>query len=662
MFRGLLLALMLWAASGAAAGNPAQGSDNPVLAFNLAPPLDWVPGMQFLDLMKTARPWKGHGAKERGTLSVDDLRAAGYIDAAGWVTAIPPEVRSVGTVFSWGPDDPGMQSYRPGRYLIRYRGTGDIVLKGDAEVISARPGEILFENRDGKGWRLEIERTDPARSGDYIRDISIVAEKHLDLHAAGALFNPDWLRLIQDARVLRFMDWTRTNHPAAMTWADRPAPIGPFDGRGHPVEYMVQLANEVGADPWFTMPHLVDAEYIRGFAEYVHANLDPRLVARVEWSNEIWNWSFPQAHWLLERSKAEWGIEARRDYAAKMAVQTALIWRDVFRDAPQRLRTVLGTHAVASGFSESLLRAQKWREQEPEAFVPPAEAFDELAVTTYFGNNLAQRADGRAALLRAIQTPGTDVNAWLAGQMTDPGFDRSIPAIADFLAKQKAVAEAHGLDLVLYEGGQHVHHSLKAKAKGATEATPEADLEAVHAALADFVQSPEMADLYVRLWEVWAGIGDGPFMQYSDVTRAGKFGSWGLYRSVVDDSPRARTLREKARDGTPWWGDRAGAQYLQGLTLSGSAGADRLEGTVEEDYLLGQGGDDVFLPGAGNDGIHGGAGTDRVIYEGSVADHVLREDPQGLVVEGPGGRDRLVAVEEVVFDDAVVAVGSGTGQ
>ena len=618
--------------------------------------------MQFLDLMKTARPWKGHGAGESGVLSVDDLRMGGYIDAAGWVTAIPPTVRSVGTGFSWGADDPGMQSYRPGRYLIRYRGTGEIVLKGDAEVISARPGEILFENRDGNGWRLEIQRTDPARTGDYIRNISVVAEKNLDLHAAGALFNPDWLRLIQDARVLRFMEWTQTNHPTAMTWADRPTPQGPFDGRGHPVEYMVQLANEVGADPWFTMPHLVDTDYIRGFAEYVRDHLDPRLVARVEWSNEIWNWSFPQAHWLLERSKAEWGIEARRDYAARMAVQTALIWRDVFRDAPERLRTVLGTHAVASGFSEALLRAQKWRDQEPEAFVPPAEAFDELAVTTYFGNGLAARADGRAALLRAIRTPGTDVNAWLAGQMTDPGFNRSIPAIADLLAKQKAVAEAHGLDLVLYEGGQHVHHSLKARAKGASEPTPEADLEAVQAALTAFVQSPEMADLYARLWEVWAGIGDGPFMQYSDVTRAGKFGSWGLYRSVVDDSPRARRLRELALSGTPWWGGQAGPQYRHGITLTGTSGADRLEGTVEEDYLVGQAGDDVFLPGAGNDGIHGGAGTDRVIYEGSVADHVLREEPQGLVVEGPSGRDLLVAIEEIVFDDGVVAVRPGIRQ
>ena len=57
------------------------------------------------------------------------------------------------------------------------------------------------------------------------------------------------------------------------------------------------LANDLQADPWFTLPHLADDDLVRTYAEIVRDGLDPGLRAHVEFSNEIWNWQFAQAHW-----------------------------------------------------------------------------------------------------------------------------------------------------------------------------------------------------------------------------------------------------------------------------------------------------------------------------------------------------------------------------
>lgn len=663
----LLLLALLPPLRGAAAGEALPppgaglGSDNPVLAFTLSTPEDWSPGMPFLDLMKTARPWIGHVAAERwGGMTAAELRAGGFLDAEGWVRAVPPGAEKVGTVFGWG-NQPGAAATRKGLYVLVYRGRGMIELGGDAVVLARAPGRIVFELRTGaQNWWLNILQTDPAGTGDYIRDMSIVAERYLPLYAAGAVFNPDWLALVREARVLRFVGWMRTIDSRVVSWADRPDPHGPADPRGVALEHMVRLANEAGADPWFTMPHMADADYIRRFAEYVRDHLDPRLTVRVEWSNEVWNWQFEETRWALERSKAEWGRAAHADYAAKKAVETAQIWRDVFREAPERLRTVLATQTVNARHTQQLLDAPVWRRKERQAYVPPATVFDELAVTTYFGVPLTADMEERAALLRAMDDPAIDIDAHIAGRLRDPAFAGGLPRLAEALRAQKALARAAGLDLVLYEGGQHVHQFIPATRDGKT--TPEADIARLQAVLAAFCRSAEMGALYRELWDLWAEIGEGPFMQYSDISRPGPYGSWGLYSHLGDSTPRARAVEDLAARAAPWWPAEAGPHYRQGILARGTGAAETLAGTVEEDYLLGGAGDDILIPGPGDDGINGGGGHDRAVIGGRAEDWQIRSEGAGLRLTGPEGSDFLVDVEEIAFDDGVAAVPAAPGR
>ncbi|NJL31168.1 MAG: hypothetical protein HC898_05790 [Phycisphaerales bacterium] len=49
-------------------------------------------------------------------------------------------------------------------------------------------------------WGMTIA-TDPQGVGDHVRDLTVVRQEHVALHEAGAVFNPEWLALVDDAPV-----------------------------------------------------------------------------------------------------------------------------------------------------------------------------------------------------------------------------------------------------------------------------------------------------------------------------------------------------------------------------------------------------------------------------------------------------------------------------
>ena len=409
----------------------------------------------------------------------------------------------------------------------------------------------------------------------------------------------------------------------------------------------MQLANEVGVDPWFNMPHLADAEYIRNFATYVRDNLDPALTAKVEYSNEAWNWSFQQTQWLLQQAKSEWGVDGGSgyiDYHAKMATQAAVIWQEVYEGEPEgRLSNVIGTQSVNSWMTKRLLEAPGWKVNEPDAYVDPATVFEDIAVTTYFGGTDVSNSERREALIEAIKDPDVDASAYLYERLLDPGLNDSIQGKGKVMEAQAKVAEAFGMNLVAYEGGQHVHHSF------AVRGMSETDLSLLTDFMTEFLRSPEMADLYRKSWESWAEIGDGAYMQFGDMTLPSKWGAWGIYESLDTVTLRGQALNDLNATETPWWDAVGGEHYQQGVTLTGTMSADLLTGTSQEDYLLGGQGDDTLMGGRGNDGLNGGDGIDRAVFEGVASDYRIEVEGKGHRLTGPDGRDFLINVEELEF-------------
>ena len=495
---------------------------------------------------------------------------------------------------------------------------------------------------------LDITATDPDHTGDYLHNISLVPLEYEALHEAGQIFNPDWLAVVQDARELRFMDWMGTNGVTHASWADRPQVGDVSWAGGVPLEVMVELANQTGTEPWFNMPAGADEVYIRTFATYVRDHLNPGLMAHVEYSNEMWNWSFAQTKWLGEQAKTVWGSKdgaAWLDYAAMLATKSALIWDDVFGAAADaRVDNVMGTQTVNTWIADRLLTAPIWQNKDPSGYVDPSKVFNSLAVTTYFGGWEISDPTQRALLLAAIKDSSVDATAWLKARLLDPAVSFSIPQLEAYWTANKIVADKYGLDLVAYEGGQHVLHSF------AVSGLPEADLATLTTFLTSFVRSQAMAELYHELWTAWAAVSDGPFMQFGDVAAASKYGAWGLFSALGDHNPRADLLMDLNAHSASWFGTGGGEQYQQGVIKVAADVGETLVGTDDDDFLIGGLGKDVIVAGKGHDAISGGRGVDTLVLTGSPSDYTLTAEDDGYRLKGPGTEHYIRGIENFQFD------------
>ncbi len=510
---------------------PEPGILNPDLALGLAGVEDWSVQQPFLDVMKTARPWTGHLPGQWGGQEYPRIEAGGYLDAEGWPVAMPPGVTGLSTMVltDLPPDAAGVA----GRYVLSYAGRGVLRLDGRAKVAEEAPGRIVFDYTPGPGAVvLTISVIDPV---EPLRDIVIVREDRARMLAKGAIFNPDWLDRIRGVKMIRFMDWMRTNNAALARAADRPKPADYSWGRnGVPMEIMVALANELHADPWFTIPHLAEDDLVRDMARVAAEGLEPDRVAWVEFSNEVWNWQFAQAHWAEEQGRARWGRENTWvQFYALRASEVADIWAQVFAD-PSRLVRVISTQTGWIGLEEQILDAPLvMAEGKPW----PSTHFDVYAVTGYVAALLG--SDEKAPLVRSWLAEGEAAARKLAlrelrdGSVSGNDEDTLARLIGTIWPHHKAVAAAHRLRLAMYEGGTHV------VGMGA-----QVDDPALTAFFIGLNYSSEMAALYAEILDAWTHVGEAPFNAFVDVLAPAKWGSWGALRHLGDDNPRWRVLRK----------------------------------------------------------------------------------------------------------------------
>ncbi|NEY90185.1 SGNH/GDSL hydrolase family protein [Tabrizicola oligotrophica] len=511
---------------------------NPNLALGLAGVTDWSVQQPFLDVMKTARPWVGHLPGQWGGWGHDDLAAKGYLDENGWPKALPPDLSGITTLILTDlPEEAGGVA---GRYLLTWAGKGTLVLEGRAVVAEAQPGRILFDYTPGEGAvLLTVTAIDPS---DPIHDIVVVRQDRAEALAAGQIFNPDWLARIRGVTALRFMDWMATNDSPLSRRSDRPKPADyTWARQGVPMEVMIALANELNADPWFTLPHLSEDALVRDWAELAHKDLNPGLVAHVEYSNEVWNWQFAQARWAEEQGKALWHKDGTWvQFYARRAAEVADIWADVFRDDPRRLMRVIAMQTGWLGLEDQILDAPLVVAEGRKA---PVASFDAYAVTGYFSALLG--ADDKAALVRGWLAQSRDAdpaqpyrlaNEMAAKELRDGSIsgnreDTLARLLAELLPYHAAIAADRGLKLVMYEGGTHV--------VGFGAQMEDADLTAFFEQLN---YAPEMGMLYAELLAGWGQISDQPFNAFVDVYAPGKWGSWGALRHLGDDNPRWQVL------------------------------------------------------------------------------------------------------------------------
>ncbi len=624
------IADFVWAAVSGKPTVSAATVDNPALGMGLAGIADWSTQQPFIDLMKSARPWIGHLPGQWGGIDAEQIAAGGYLDNAGWPRQIPDGAERIEALIL--TDQPAESMILAGRYRLTYAGQGAITVGGLAQDIETRPGEIWFTYTPGPGLvGVAISAIDPT---DPIRDIAVVKQDNIPLFQAGAIFNPAWLAHIRDVRSVRFMDWMLTNGSTQTHWADRPLPTDyTYARRGVPVEVMVQLANQIGADPWFNMPHLADDAYVSAFATLVHDSLDPRLKTYVEYSNEVWNFIFPQTLWAGEQARALWGDAAGDDawmqFVGMRGAQVADIWAGVYADNPERLVRVIATHTGWPGLEEPLLNAPL---AVANGAKPPYQSFDAYAIAAYFGYDLG--SDEMAETVRGwIARP--DANPAAADQIRAGSLHELLTATFPY---QAGVATAHDLDLLMYEGGTHV-----------TGLGEQVNDDALTGFFTAFNYSPEMAQIYDELLSGWRANGGTMFNAFVDVAPPSKWGSWGALRHLDDVNPRADALKVYNAAGADWE-TRAPGTFANGETIMGTPGDDAISGTPQVDVLIGLAGDDQFTV-LGADHVNGGDGFDTVILPGLPTDYDIRWVGDQIIANGSIGQVTMFDIDGILFAD-----------
>jgi len=534
------LAIALWiAATAATAGGAAlQG---PAFQARLRSPVGtnlellsyWSPQVPFVDVMKSSNEWFSGDAKDWGGGPPLDL------DANGWVRSLRPGQVARKLMFrDFGDRYPG------GRYLVRYKGEGNLNVGFAARVVSQRRGEMLIEVTPNEaGVYVWIDATNPA---NYLREIEIlmpggICEGDPFTHVTTAracgsrryllfsdnpdiLFYPVFAERLRGYSVLRFMDWMHTNSSPVATWAQRtPMAYSTWaTERGAPVEVMLALANLVGAHPWFTLPHRSDESYARSLAQLVKQKLDPALGVYVEHSNEVWNSMFSQYAHLSGQAKAA-GLTLSAHHALRTRTLAAVFKAEL---GAERVVSVLGGQAANPWVAASGLEHLKGR------FGAAALGIDAVAIAPYFGVSPTSAEAG--------QFTAMTLDAFI-----DHVRSRVFPRESAHMRNHRTLASKYGLSLLAYEGGQHM------VGVGAAQ-----DNRALNALFDAFNRDPRIKQLYLDYLAIWKREGGELFVHFNDVSRYAKSGRWGALEYVAQprsEAPKFDALQTFIEQNPKWW-------------------------------------------------------------------------------------------------------------
>lgn len=484
----------------------ASDSQNSPLGSNLQDVRDdYGPDTTFVDIFKSARRWFSDSG-----LDLDDR---------GWVRSLRSG-QVANTVMVWD----GVL-YPSGDYVVLYDGEGTFEYQygGHTQrVTSDGSGRFVIPMTAGNGglW-FSIVATS---SQNYLRNIRVIMPGFVDTYEQ-QIFYPVFLESIRSYSVLRFMDWMRANGSSDTNWTERPKPgDATWTAHGVPVEVLVELANRVAKDPWFSLPHLASDDYVAQFASYVRDHLAQGRKAYVEYSNEVWNGSFEQAHYAEEQGVARGlgaGYEAQLRFYALRATQVLKIWEQVF-GGTDRIVRVIASHSANDWASRTILD-----------FQDTAQHADVLAIAPYFGHGYGTSA----------QQGSTE--AMSADQLIDRLLNQDVPGLAGEISAQAEVATQRGIRLVAYEGGQHL-----AGVGAPVESQRLNDLfDAVN-------RHPRMKEVYTRYFQVWRENGGTLFVHYTNCGRYSKWGRWGARESLTQteaQAPKFSAIVEFARDNPRWW-------------------------------------------------------------------------------------------------------------
>lgn len=495
-----LVALLLGVSSPSAAETPFP------MGMNLSGVADWSSEIVFVDAFKIARPWTsqrdGAAFGKGGDLP---------LDARGWPTTLEPgQFAEAMLHVDIGSNYPG------GKYVCTHDGLGEL------EFSNAAKGRLVMKNKyevdvdPSKGYlAVRVRKTD---AKNPVRNIRLL---RADLARQNPVptFDPDFVKRYQGFAVIRFMDWQKTNNSKQVKWDGRAKKDDPTQttDRGVALEYCLELANLLKADPWLCLPHLADDEYVREFAKLVKAKLDPARKVYVEYSNETWNTQFEQAKYCrakgteLDLSKNPY--EAHLRFSAQRSGEVFKLFEEGFGGKDRMVRVL-----AAQG-------ANPWTGTTEMDWQDAYKTADAIAIAPYFGGFLGDLKGADDVVKRGL----------------DDLFEKCAGAIKrnkDINQKYVDEAKKRNLRLICYESGQHL------AGHGGAE-----NNEKLTKLFHDANRDPRMKDLYLEDFKNWQEISGDVNCVFASVGRYTKWGSWGVLEHHYQDKaepypPKWQAIRE----------------------------------------------------------------------------------------------------------------------
>jgi hypothetical protein len=252
------------------------------IAANFVGLRDWDRSLPYVNLVRQSRVWGSASAPWDANATFDPI--------TGWPTS------DFGMVIATGSIDMG------GKYLFYAKGNAQI------EAVGGSPAYITNQTYDASSNTMTALVNVPQgatqmmlgfqnTTGPGLQDIALLQPGY-NLTSKSDITKL-MLAHLSRFNIIRFMDWTDTNSNFETNWNDTTPVNWPqyTPPKRNPWQTIPFIANQVNKpiDIWINIPHNASDDYILNVARVMLSELNPTNNIYVEYSNEVWNWQFPQA-------------------------------------------------------------------------------------------------------------------------------------------------------------------------------------------------------------------------------------------------------------------------------------------------------------------------------------------------------------------------------
>lgn len=593
---GLGLAICFFALPQAWASSPTTPASNAQsgLGMNVTRLSYWSTQWTLIDAMKHASISGGRlwATSNRSTFNTQEY-ALLDLDKDGWPRSLPDASSTASFRFVTTNLYHDNNRHPGGKFTVLYDGTGTLRYTG-GQLLAAESslGRHVVQVAENASFFLHIEATDPHKTGDYLRNIRVLAPGGIcngdashyaaqESACPGGFspfenianqqhVHPLLLKDLKNFRALRFMDFLNTIANPIQQWSQRVKPDHASWGlQGAPLELALEMSNTIQAAPWLNIPVQVDDEYIRQYARLVKSKLAPHLNFYIEYGNELWNSAWPyvqDARIMEQRAKLTWpnstasAFELRLNYYGKRTSEMCSIFKQEFAEQAQRVQCVMGGQSGSSWVANQSLACPMWASQRGGQNC--AGQISALAIAPYFGGylanerylpNMAQWANsGSTGLDKVFEEMQHGLLYQLTYNPALPAWqqapqDGALAKAEVEMRQHKQVANRYGLDLVAYEGGQHFSYA----------GNMQGDRAIVNSNL--FLaanRDPRMGQVYRDHLADWRNAGGNLYVMFESIGRWGNHGAFPLKEYQTQSTESAvkwKSLQDDMLLHPCWW-------------------------------------------------------------------------------------------------------------